>query len=82
MKTLVFLEENSGIGKNSKKPYHLLKLADPETFENHLISYDSISIPESVFADIRKGQKVVLDGNLTTPYDNTQFIATSIKKVN
>lgn len=81
MKQLVFIEEMSGISKRDK-PYHLLKVADPETFENHTISYDSIAIPKSVFAELRKGQKIVLDGDLSTPYGNTQFFATSIKKVN
>ena len=82
MKPLVFIERIAGVSKKTDKPYHLLKLADADTFENHTISYDSISIPETVFADLKKGTKVVLDGELNTPFGNTQFTATSIKRAN
>lgn len=76
---LKFLEENYGIGKTSQKPYHLIKLADPETFENHTISYDPLTIKPGI--EIQRGQLIELEGRLTTPYNNTGFIATSIKIV-
>ena len=77
---LVFIEAMYGIGKNSKKPYHLIKLADPVTYENHVISFDpAFIVPEKI--DIQRGQKVELTGRLATPFDNTTVIATSIKVI-
>lgn len=76
---LVFVEEMHGISKK-QKPYHLLKLADPLTYENHVISYDPAYINPDKF-DIKRGQKVELTGRLTTPFDNTGIIATGIKVV-
>ena len=79
MKSLVFIEEISGLSKKDK-PYHLIKLADSDTFENHTISYCPVSIQKNVFSSLKKGEKVIIDGQLTTPFGNTQFQATSIKK--
>lgn len=76
---LKFLEENYGVGKQSQKPYHLLKLADPETYENHTISYDPLFIQPGIA--IARGQLIEIEGRLTTPYNNTGFIATSLKIV-
>lgn len=75
----VFIESMNGIGKNSNKPYHLIKLACPKTFQNHMLSYDPAYIsPDSIA--FRSGDKVTVDGVLSTPYNNTQFVLTSIKK--
>lgn len=76
---LVFIEEMSGISKKDR-PYHLLKLADPLTFENHMISYDPNFITKDKI-NFARGQKVRLDGRLQTPFKDTQFVATSILKV-
>ena len=77
---LVFIEAMYGIGKNSKKPYHLIKLADPVTYENHVVSFDpAFIVPEKI--DFKRGQKVELKGRLSTPFDNTGIIATSIKAI-
>ncbi|PJO40546.1 hypothetical protein [Lysinibacillus xylanilyticus] len=76
---LKFLSENFGIGKTSNKPYHMIKLADPNTFENHTISVDPAYIqPPLNFAT---GQLLEIEGRLATPFNNTQFIATVIKQV-
>lgn len=77
MKSYVFIEAMAGISKKDN-PYHMLKLADPITFENHLISYDPNYISKK--PDFLRGDKVTIEGELRTPYNNTQFVATSIKK--
>lgn len=74
---LKFLSENYGTGKTSGKPYHMLKLADPNTFENHTISVDPAYIQPPL--NFTAGQLVELHGRLTTPFNNTQFICTHIK---
>lgn len=74
----VFIEENSGIGKNSGKPYHMLKLASPDTFENHRISYDPNYVEFSKVG-IKRGDLVTLELDLRTPYDNTQALCTGIQ---
>lgn len=75
----VFLEEMSGIGKNSNRPYNLLKLACPNTFQNHTISYDPRKVsPESI--NYSQGDLVEINGVLNTPFNNTGFVCTSIKK--
>lgn len=76
---LKFLEENYGIGKTSQKPYHLLKLADPETYENHTISYDPLFITPGI--QIARGTLIELNGRLSTPFQNTGFVATTLKIV-
>lgn len=73
----VFIEEMSGISK-ADRPYHLLKLADSKTFENHVISYDPNYLQKPTF---NRGEKVKIDGELRTPFNNTQFVATKIAKV-
>lgn len=72
----VFIEEMSGISK-ADRPYHLLKLADPKTYENHVISYDPQYLKKPEF---NRGQKVHVTGELRTPFQNTMFVATAINK--
>lgn len=74
----VFIEEMSGTGKESGKPYHMLKLASPETFENHRISYDPNYVDWSK-VHIKRGDLVTLDLALRTPYNNTQPVCTAIQ---
>lgn len=76
---LIFVEEMSGISKTDR-PYNLFKLADPLTFENHLISYDPNFISKDKI-NFSRGQKVKLEGRLQTPFKDTQFVATTIIKV-
>lgn len=76
MQKLVFIEAMSGISKTDR-PYHLLKLADPKTFENHVISYDPDHMEKPSFP---RGELVTVQGELRTPFNNTNFVATSIKK--
>lgn len=73
----VFIEENSGIGKNSGKPYHMIKLASPTTYENHRLSYDPNYLDFSKFP-FKRGDLVTLELDLRTPYDNTQPLCTGI----
>lgn len=76
---LKFIAENSGISQKTNKPYNMIKLADPNSLENHMISFDPNQIKSPI--PISKGQLVEIDGELTTPYSNTQFFATSIKAI-
>lgn len=75
----VFIDHMHGIsGKGN--PYHMIKLADSATFENHRISYDPNYIHPSAI-DFRKGEVVKIEGQLNSPYSSTEFIATSIQRV-
>lgn len=77
-KQYVFIEENSGIGKNSGKPYHMLKLASPDTYENHRINYDPNYVDFTKIS-AKRGDLVELQLELRTPYDNTQPICTGLQ---
>lgn len=77
-KQFVVIEEMSGTGKNSGKPYHMLKLASPETYENHRINYDPNYIDWNKVG-IKRGDLVLLDLDLRTPYDNTQAVCIGIQ---
>lgn len=79
-KQFVLIEEMSGIGKESQKPYHMLKLASPETYENHRISYDPDYV-DFQKAGIKRGDLVSLDLDLRTPYNNTQAVCIGIQHV-
>lgn len=76
---LKFVSENAGISKTSQKPYHFVKFADPKTFENHTLTVDS-SIQGTMF-NLPAGQTVEVEGRLSTPFNNTQFVVTNIKPV-
>lgn len=76
----VFIEEMSGIGKESQKPYHMLKLATPSTFENHRISYDPDYV-DFQKAHIKRGDLVTLELDLRTPYNNSQAVCVGIQTV-
>lgn len=73
----VFIEESSGIGKESGKPYHFLKLANPDTFQNHRVAYDPNRLTSINFLS---GERVHVDFDLATPYNNTQALAYNIEK--
>lgn len=77
---LVFIEEISGISQKSNRPYHLIKLADPQTFENHTVSYDPNHLSKEKLR-FNRGQKVVINGILSTPFGQTQFLATGVKAI-
>ncbi len=77
-KKYVFIEENSGIGKNSNKPYHMLKLASPDTYENHRINYDPNYVDFTKIS-AKRGDLVELQLELRTPYDNTQAVCTGLQ---
>lgn len=74
----VFLEESSGVSQKGNQ-YNFIKLADPTTFENHLISYDPNFLQPTALQAISRGTKVEVAGDLRTPYQNTQFVATRLK---
>lgn len=76
---LKFINENYGIGKESGKPYHFVKLADPETFENHVISVDSAYLQAPL--NIPYGALVEIKVRLTTPFNHTQVLLTHISVV-
>lgn len=76
---LKFVNENHGIGKESGKPYHFVKLADPETFENHVITVDSAYLQAPL--NIPSGTLVEIQGRLSTPFNHTQFLLTHISVV-
>lgn len=71
---LVYIETMSGISKKDN-PYHLLKLANPNTFENHVVGYDPQYLDKPVF---QRGQRVIIGGDLRTPFNDTKFVVTSI----
>lgn len=76
----VFLEENSGVSQKGNN-YNLIKLADPATYENHVISYDPNFLQPVSLQSITRGSKVEVTGDLRTPYQNTQFVATKLKVI-
>lgn len=77
---LIFIEETSGLSKKERE-YHLLKLADPQTFENHLISYDPHYLKKEDFQQFQRGEKVRVEGQLRTMFTNTNFVCTHIESV-
>lgn len=74
----VFLEENSGVSQKGNQ-YNLIKLADPKTYENHVVSYDPNFLQTVSLQGIARGTKVEIEGDLRTPYQNTQFVVTRLK---
>ncbi|HWK24766.1 MAG TPA: hypothetical protein VNS08_17265 [Ureibacillus sp.] len=77
-KTYVVLEEIRGVSKKGN-PYHMVKFADTQTFENHVLSVDENSIKEEL--GLKHGQKVVIDLDLRTDFRGTNAVITSIKAV-
>lgn len=64
-----FIEKISGTGKNSGKPFQMVKLANPNTFEN----FTFFSSANTNFPDFNSGDKVCayltikdFGGNLST----------------
>lgn len=79
-KTYKFINEQKGIGKNSGKPYHMVKLHDPETYQNHQISADTTKILAPF--GLTAGQTVEIDVALETPYDRTNPVLVGLRVVN
>lgn len=77
-KTYVVLEEIKGVSKKGN-PYHMLKFADTQTFENHTLSLDENYIKEEL--GLKHGQKVVLELDLKTDFRGTNALITSVKAV-
>lgn len=73
-RNLIYVDLNEGIGKNSNKPYRIIKLADPTTFENFQLSAD----PEFKMQPIKKGEQVNIEAELSTVFNNTRITVTDI----
>lgn len=76
---LQFISENRGISKDSGKPYHMLKLGDPKTLENHTIPVDQDYVTQPF--NIMRGTLVKVEGHLSTPYNRTNFVCTRLVPV-
>ena len=76
---LIFVSENKGISTKTNKPYHMVKLSDPKTYENHTLSVDQSYIAE--LFNFVSGTRVKVEGRLSTPYSNTQFLCTKLVKI-
>lgn len=76
----VFIEASSGISKKTGNPYNILKAADPITYENHVIKFD----PERTgpLNHFVRGDRIHIDLQAVTPYDNTQPLAYYVSKEN
>lgn len=68
VRELVFIEINEGVGKDSGKPYKVVKLGDPVTFENYKLNAD----PESKLVKFTKGEKVLPTVGLVDFFGRTQ----------
>lgn len=66
----VIQKEKNGI----MNEYRFITFADPETFENHQLSF-SKNLDLSHF---RKGQKIQVNGELDKVYGRTQFIVSDV----
>lgn len=71
---LVFIDLNEGIGKNSKKPYRMVKLANPLTYENFTLNCD----PNKQFVNFNSGEKVLVTCDIKDFYGNTNLLVTDI----
>lgn len=76
---LIFVSENKGISKKNEKPYHLVKLADPKTLENHTLTVDQAYINQAF--NFVGGTPVKVEGRLSSPYNSTQFVCTKLTKI-
>lgn len=73
---LILLHENKGISNKTQKPYHMLKLADPTTLENHTVSVDQSYINQPF--NYPSGSMVKMEVRPSTPYDRTMFLCTKL----
>lgn len=74
-----FINENFGVSTKSGRPYHMVKVADPQTLENHTISVDAAYIQPPL--NFKAGQEIEIVGRLSTPFNQTQFVLISAKAV-
>jgi hypothetical protein len=65
---LVFIDMNEGISQKTQKPYRIVKLANPRTFENYSLSAD----PHVKLATFTKGEKVLPKIDLVDFFGRTQ----------
>lgn len=74
-----FINENFGVSQKNGRPYHMVKVADPVTLENHTISVDSAYVQPPL--NFKSGQEIEISGRLSTPFNQTQFLLTSAKAI-
>lgn len=73
-KDFVVIEVLKGTSTKSNRPYMMLKVANPETYENFTLSCDVTRN----YADFSKGEKVKLKIDLVDFYGKTQIMVTDI----
>ena len=76
---LQFISENRGISKEKQTPYHMVKLGDPKTLENHTIAVDQDYVTQPF--NIMRGTLVKVEGHFSTPYNRTNFLCTKLTPV-
>ncbi len=81
MKTYIFVSAQDGIIEQEdgrKTEWANVKLADPETFENHTINYDKNYIREGAFP--QRGEKIQPVIELRTPFKKTSVVMIAYKR--
>lgn len=73
-----FIEVKSGIAKKSGNPYNLITLANPDTFDQLLTSFDPMRT--GPLDHFRRGDEVHVDFEAVKRFNDTTPVAYSVTK--
>jgi len=75
-----FIEAKSGISKKNGNPYNLLTLANPDTYDQLLVSFDPKRTGQ--IDHFQRGDEVHVDFEAIKRYDSTSQVAYYVSKAN